>query len=274
MEHWNIRVISDSLGETGEHVVHALMKQFPTKRYHVVRYPNIVSKEQVDDIFVFLKRGEIVISTIVLEDLRNYLIQKGNDEGIYVFDILGGPIKQFEQVFGEQATQRPGGIRELDDDYFNKIAAIEFTVKYDDGRDPRGIMMADIILIGVSRTSKTPTSMFLANKGYKVVNVPMVPEIEVPKELFEADPNRIVGLIIDPDKLNLIRIERLRALGLDSSANYANDERIREELEYALKVMNKIGCSIIDVSNSTIEGTAGRVVEILEDHFPEGIKKK
>ncbi len=273
MAHWNIRVISDSLGETGEHVVHALMKQFPNQRYHVVRYPHIVSTEQVDDIFVFLKRGEIVISTIVLEDLRNYLIQKGQEDGIHVFDILGGPIKQFEMAFGEHATQRPGGIRELDDDYFDKIAAIEFTVKYDDGKDPRGIMMADAVLIGVSRTSKTPTSMFLANKGYKVVNIPLVPEIPVPKELYQADPKRVIGLIIDPEKLNKIRIERLKSLGIDSTADYANDQRIREELEYAKKVISDIGCDVIDVTNSTIEGTAGRIVDILREHFPQGIIK-
>ncbi|MDO5718788.1 MAG: pyruvate, water dikinase regulatory protein [Tissierellia bacterium] len=263
MKQWDIRVISDSVGETGEQVVHALMKQFPGIRYQVIRYPNVKTTRQVDDILVFLHEGDIVISTIVLEDLRNYLIDKANREKLNVFDILGGPIKQFENVFGIAASEQPGAIRELDEDYFGKIAAIEFTVRYDDGKDPRGLPMADIVLIGVSRTSKTPTSMYLANKGYKVVNIPMVPEIEPPRELFEIDPKKVIGLIIDPDKLNKIRQDRLKSLGIPESSEYADDERIKKELDYAIGIMNKIGCSIIDVSNSTIEGTAGHIVEIL-----------
>ncbi|MDO5689948.1 MAG: pyruvate, water dikinase regulatory protein [Tissierellia bacterium] len=268
MHQWNIRVISDSLGETGEQVVHAMMKQFPSIRYHVVRYPGVISEEQIDNILLFLEEGEIVISTIVLEELRNYLLEQASTQNIHVFDILGGPLMQFEGVFGIKAVMKPGANRELDTDYFSKIAAIEFTVKYDDGKDPRGIPMADVTLVGVSRTSKTPTSMYLANKGYKVVNIPMVPEIEAPKELFTSDPKRIIGLIIDPDKLNAIREERLRSLGIEGGSTYAQDERIRKELVYAKGIMKKIGCEVLDVSNSTIEGTAGEIVKILNRNFP------
>ena len=155
-------------------------------------------------------------------------------------------------------------MRQLDDAYFRKIEAIEFAVKYDDGRDPRGVLNADIVLVGVSRTSKTPLSMYLAHKGFKVANVPLVPEVLPPEELYKIPRNNCVGLIITPDKLNAIRKERLRNLGLTSQANYASFERILEELDYAEKIMKRLGCPVINVSNKAIEETADYILEVLK----------
>jgi regulator of PEP synthase PpsR (kinase-PPPase family) len=155
-------------------------------------------------------------------------------------------------------------MRKLDDEYFRKIEAIEFAVKYDDGRDPRGILRADIVLVGVSRTSKTPLSMYLAHKRYKVANVPIVPEVKPPDELYQIPRSKCVGLIISPDKLNEIRTERLKALGLGARANYASYERILEELDYAEKIMKRVGCPVINVSNKAIEETAGLILDILK----------
>ena len=126
-----------------------------------------------------------------------------------------------ERTLDEKPLEKPGLVHQLDDDYFKKIEAIEFAVKYDDGRDPRGILLADIVLIGVSRTSKTPLSQYLAHKRYKVANVPLVPEVEPPDELFQVDPKKCFGLVISPEKLNNIRKERLIALGLNDDASYA-----------------------------------------------------
>lgn len=129
-------------------------------------------------------------------------------------------------------------------------------------------MDADIVLLGVSRTSKTPTSMYLANKGYKVVNVPLVPEITPPKEIFLKDPRRIIGLVLDPVKLNRIREKRLIALGIEDNSLYANDERIRKELSYAYELFDKLGVRIIDVTNSSIEKTASTIIDIMKKLFP------
>lgn len=262
-----IRVISDSLGETGEMVVKAIMKQFPNVYFKISRYSNIVNKDQIDAILAEVTPSDPVISTIVIEDLRNYLIEKANQKSLMVFDILGGPIKQFEKVFGQTALGKPAILRVMDDKYFSKISAIEFTMKYDDGRDSRGLQEADVVLIGVSRTSKTPTCINLAVKGYRAINVPLVPEIDLPRELFSIDPRKIVGLVIDPVKLNSIRKERLKKLGIYSDSSYSDYTRIREELDYANLIMQELGVKVIDVTESTIEMTAMKVIEILNKNF-------
>src|SRR5699024_9564477 len=151
-----------------------------------------------------------------------------------------------------QPKRESGLIRKLDKNYFKKEEAVEFAVKYDDGKDPRGIRNADLILVGISRTSKTQLSMYLAHKNYKVANIPLVSEVPVHNELFEKDSKRVVGLVANSTKLNEIRQERLKALGLNNNANYANVTRINEELEYSKKIMDKLGCIVIDVSNKAI----------------------
>jgi [pyruvate, water dikinase]-phosphate phosphotransferase / [pyruvate, water dikinase] kinase len=137
-------------------------------------------------------------------------------------------------------------------------------VKYDDGKDPRGVLGADVVLIGVSRTSKTPLSMYLAHKRLKVANVPLVPEVEPPEELFQIPTSRCIGLTIDPQQLNHIRQERLKSLGLATGANYASMERIIYELEYADQVIRRLGCPLIDVSNKAVEETANMILDMLK----------
>jgi [pyruvate, water dikinase]-phosphate phosphotransferase / [pyruvate, water dikinase] kinase len=175
-------------------------------------------------------------------------------------DIIGPMISKMEHAFQKTPKNEPGLVHKLDEDYFKKIEAIEFAVKYDDGRDPRGILKADIILVGVSRTSKTPLSQYLAHKRLKVANVPIVPEVEPPEELFLVPQEKCFGLKITPNKLNDIRRERLKALGLDDHANYANMNRIKNELEYFEKVISRIGCTVIDVSNKAVEETANVIL--------------
>ncbi|HEO7012662.1 TPA: kinase/pyrophosphorylase, partial [Streptococcus agalactiae] len=155
-------------------------------------------------------------------------------------------------------------LRRLDNDYFKRVESIEFAVKYDDGRDPRGILQADLVIIGISRTSKTPLSMFLADKNIKVINIPLVPEVPVPKELRMIDSRRIIGLTNSVDHLNQVRKVRLKSLGLSSTANYASLERILEETRYAEEVMKNLGCPIINVSDKAIEETATIILEILK----------
>lgn len=170
----------------------------------------------------------------------------------------------FTKVYGKEPKYQPKLIRKLDEEYFKKIEAIEFAVKYDDGKDPRGVKWADIVLIGVSRTSKTPLAMYLAHHGFKVANVPIVPEVSPPEEIYQIPRNKCVGLTISPDKLNEVRRERLKSLGLNLETNYASLERIFNELDFADGIMKRIGCPIIDVSNKAVEETANLIIHILK----------
>lgn len=206
----------------------------------------------------------MIAFTIVIEDLKEYLLNKANQIGIKTVDIMGPMINALKLIYQTPPKMKPGLVRQLDEDYFKKVEAIEFAVKYDDGRDPRGILKADIVLIGVSRTSKTPLSMYLAHKRIKVANVPLVPEVEPADELFHVSSKKIIGLKISPEKLNSIRTERLKSLGLTVQSNYANYERILEELDHAENVMKKIGCMVIDVSNKAIEETANIILEMIK----------
>jgi regulator of PEP synthase PpsR (kinase-PPPase family) len=180
---------------------------------------------------------------------------------------MSEPLMAIENLLGIAPRREAGLIRRLDENYFKKVEAVEFAVKYDDGKDARGVKKADICLVGISRTSKTPLSMYLAHKNYKVANVPLVPEVSAPNEIFEKDIRRVIGLVADPVKLNEIRKIRLKALGLSDNANYANVDRINKELEYSKEIMKKLGCVVIDVSNSAIEETASIIIDHMKKNF-------
>lgn len=259
-----IHVVSDSIGETAEHVVKAAVSQFDTINYMIKRHSYVNEIKYVDEIINYAKNEKGIIAyTLVLPEIREALKKQAEAEGIPTVDLITGIIDTFSGLFGCEPKKEPGLIRRLDVEYFKRVEAIEFAVKYDDGKDVRGIKNADVVLIGVSRTSKTPLSMYLANKNIKVANVPLVPEVQVPKELFEIDKRKIIGLMTNPIKLNEIRIERLKALGLKDDANYANFDRILMELDYAENVMKKIGCPVIDVATKAVEETAGIIIEIM-----------
>ncbi len=261
-----VYVVSDSVGETAEFVVKAVATQFNGKSMTIKRNSYVEDYEDIEDTLMLARQENkaIIAYTIVISDLKDYLDKRAAEEGILAVDLLQPLMNAFTQKFERIPNRQPGLMRKLDDDYFRKIEAIEFAVKYDDGRDPRGIVRSDIVLIGVSRTSKTPLSMYLAHNRFKVANVPLVPEVKPPDELFTVPRNKCIGLIISPDKLNQIRTERLKALGLTSQANYASFERILEELDYAEKIMKRVGCPVINVSNKAIEETASLILEILK----------
>lgn len=259
-----VYVLSDSIGETGELLSKAALSQFNQGRYEVRKFPYITDEEQITQIFE--EAGDkpcVFIYTIVIENLKQYIIKKGLEYGILTIDLMSPALDAISAVLGYEPKRESGLIRKLDENYFKKVEAVEFAVKYDDGKDPRGIKKADIVLVGISRTSKTPLSMYLAHKNFKVANVPLVPEVSAPKELFEKDTKKIIGLVANPLKLNEIRQERLISLGLDNNASYANLDRIHEELEYSKETMEKLGCMVIDVSNKAIEETAGLIIEYM-----------
>ncbi|TRM12730.1 kinase/pyrophosphorylase [Lentibacillus cibarius] len=260
-----VYVLSDSVGETAELVIKAGLSQFNNGEYRIQRIPYVEDKKTIDDSLVLALENQALIGfTIVDPELRAYLNEQAAAKGLEAIDIMGPMLNSMQEVFGKEPHMEPGLVHKLDEDYFRRVEAIEFAVKYDDGRDPRGIARADIILIGVSRTSKTPLSQYLASKRIKVANVPIVPEVDPPEELFEVDPAKCIGLRISAEKLNDIRKERLKALGLGDQATYANMQRIHQELEYFNKVVNKIGCKVVDVSYKAVEETANTIMRLMK----------
>ncbi len=206
--------------------------------------------------------ASIIAYTLVSPELRAVLVKEAQKHGITTVDIMTPMIDALEGLMQRRPRLEPGLVRKVDEEYFRKVEAIEFAVKYDDGKDPRGIARADLVVIGVSRTSKTPLCMYLAHKRIRAANVPLVPEVAPPEEVFQLPPHKLIGLVIKPQHLNEIRRERLKTLGLTANADYASMERIMKELEYAEGIMKKAGCSIIDVTSKAVEETASRVLEI------------
>lgn len=260
-------ILSDSTGETAELVCKAALSQFEGLDYDIERFPYVQSEDKVDELLrgVFNEGTSVVmVYTLASSELREYLARRAREKGIVEIDILGPLISALEKVSGIKASGKPGLLRRMDEAYFRRIRAIEFAVKCDDGRYLPGVKNADVVIIGVSRSSKTPVSMYLAYRGIYAANVPLVPEIALPKELLEVDRNRVVGLTIEPEKLVQIRQERLRLMGLSPDVNYVKLERVIEELEYAESVMKRLGVPIINVTNKAIEETAHEIIYYLE----------
>lgn len=261
-----IFVISDSIGETAEQVAKAASAQYPECEIRIRWIPYVTEIESIQEVISEAKDlDSIIMFTLVVPELRKYLVEQAIENNITYVDIMGPAIDAIAKITGQHPTDIPGAVRKLDDEYFRKIEAVEFAVKYDDCKDPRGIKKADLVLLGISRTSKTPLGMFLATKNIKVANIPLLPEVKPPKELFEISPKKIIGLVISSDHLNPIRLERLKSHGLSSEANYASKERIAYEHKYAEEIMDRIGCRVVDVTDKAIEETANTILQILKE---------
>lgn len=259
-----VYVVSDSLGDTAESVAKATVSQFD-ENIDIIRVPFIRHTEQIQRVIdEAAERGAVVCHTLVSAELRADFERIAEAKHVKYVDILGPMLNMVGTVSTTRPRMKPGIIHKLDEEYFKKVEAIEFAVKYDDGKNPAGFEKADVVLIGVSRTSKTPLSMYMAHKKFKVANLPLVPEVQLPEEIFHVPPYRIVGLIIDPYKLNTIRSERMKALGFSGTANYTDIDRIEDELSYAKEVMRQLHCPVIDVSNKAIEETATRIMSIVQ----------
>lgn len=259
-----VYVVSDSLGDTAESVAKATVSQFD-ENIDIIRVPFIRHTEQIQRVIdEAAERGAVVCHTLVSAELRADFERIAEAKHVKYVDILGPMLNMVGTVSTTRPRMKPGIIHKLDEEYFKKVEAIEFAVKYDDGKNPDGFEKADVVLIGVSRTSKTPLSMYMAHKKFKVANLPLVPEVQLPEEIFHVPPYRIVGLIIDPYKLNTIRSERMKALGFSGTANYTDIDRIEDELSYAKEVMRQLHCPVIDVSNKAIEETATRIMSIVQ----------
>lgn len=263
----NIYIISDSLGETANSLAQAALVQFPEDKFEIQKYPMVKSKEILTGILNSAKKEHaMIIHTFVDSDFSNAINEFCQTENLPVIDAISNVINTIASITGKKPLGESGINHNTNESYFNRIEAIEFAVTYDDGKDPSGFTKADIVLLGVSRTSKTPLSLYLANHGYKVANLPLVPKTKIPDEIFQVDPNRVFGLTNDVAVLNNIRRQRMIAYGLNPDTVYSNTDSIQAELDFATDLYRKIGCLQINVANKSIEETAMFIIESLTQH--------
>jgi regulator of PEP synthase PpsR (kinase-PPPase family) len=262
-----IDVLSDSTGETAEKVVRAAMLQFPHSGAHIRVHTRVRTKEAARPVLERAAReGALVVFTVVSPELREFIHASSYELKVEALDLIGSLIGKLGTFLDRQPINMPSAMLPLSDEYFRRIEAVEFTVKSDDGKEPRNFKKADLILVGVSRTSKTPLSTLLAQRGLKVANLPLVLGVPPPPELDEAPQDRIVGLTIGLDPLVEIRKARLKQLGMSVDANYGLREQVKEELEYASRVFKEHAqWPVIDVTGRAIEETAVIILESLKE---------
>jgi regulator of PEP synthase PpsR (kinase-PPPase family) len=260
-----LHVVSDATGETAARLVQALEAQFPEQEFVEIRHPRVESEEDLHLAVNRMKgRPAVVVYTLVEPELRDAMRTLCRRARLHYCDLLGQPIDAVARVSGMAARMTPGSRPPLNSAYFKRMEAIEFAVRFDDGVG-RGLKDADVVLVGVSRTSKTPLSIYLGYLGYKSANVPVVKGIEPPAELFDIEPGKIVGLTIDPNRLVEIRRARVKTMGASRNRQYAELMEIYEELDEATKLHRRLGCPVIDISELSIEETAHRILRVVAE---------
>lgn len=259
-------VISDGTGETASAITRAAMAQFQDKEIFFTRYKNIRTKEQIDAIFQEAAiHHDIVIYTIVSVELRTYILELSKRDHVRSVDVMGPLLSAFSNFFESEPNYQPGILHAVNDQYFKRVAAIEFTLNHDDGRNINSLEEADVVLVGISRTSKTPLSMYLSLEGIKVVNVPIVMGVPVPDKLFQIDQRKIFGLTIDPEALFQIRKNRLSRLGLSKDeGDYADISKVTEEIEWANRIFGENKrWPVFNVTGKALEETAAEIIKLL-----------
>ncbi len=257
----NIFLVSDSTGETAEKIFKAAVAQFTNADTQLHRRRYIRSEEHIKALLDEAKNMEaLIIFTFVSEPLRLKMREGALNSGLFAVDLMGPVLTALSHFLDKPAHSEPGRIHRIDTDYFGRVEAVQFTVKHDDGQNIHGLPNADIVLVGPSRTAKTPLSIYLARFGYKVANIPIILNLPLQKELLSVDPNRVVALMIDPKRLMEIRAARLKKLKQPLS-NYANIESIVEELKYCREIYRQHPqWEVIDVSGRAVEEVATDVM--------------
>jgi len=262
---WEVFLLSDATGETAENMVQAALSQFREKPAILRRFSNVRSKNQIYEILDrALASQALVVFTLVNSELAQLAYEECDALGLACHDLLTPLLRRLAEQVGHSPQEMPGLLHGMDEEYFRRIDAVEFTVKHDDGQECRNLHKADIVLAGVSRSSKTPVSIYLAHRGWKVANVPIVAGIAPPPELLKVDPVKVAGLIIDPQRLHEMRTARLVNMGQNPRAEYADYERIEEEISAARRLFRKQRWTIIDVSTKAIEETANEILHKLK----------
>ena len=264
---YQIYLISDSTGETLDRIFLALKAQFKNIEYKVHPYSFTRTQNQIIKILETAKKNEnsIILYTIVDNGLAKFLANQSEDKGLPCFGVLGNLILSFSKLLNQRASHQPSGQHVLNEEYYQRIEAIQFTMSHDDGNLVNEVGKSDIILLGVSRTSKTPTSIYLANKGYKTSNIPLINEKSIPKILKENPKlSCVVGLNTEPQRLVDIRKNRMNSLKETDNTKYTNIDNIQKEIEEAKKTFKKYGWPSIDVTRKSVEETAASIIKIYE----------
>ncbi len=270
---YQIYLISDSTGETLDRIFLALKAQFKNIEYKVHSYSFTRTENQILKILENAKKDQhsVILYTIVDNNLAKYLANVSDEKKIPCFGVLGNLILNFSKILNQKASHEPSGQHALNEEYYERIEAIQFTMNHDDGNSTKDIDKSDIILVGVSRTSKTPTSIYLANRGFKTSNIPLINENSLPKKLKDNPKlTCVVGLSTEPERLVEVRKNRMNSLKETENKDYTNIENITKEIAEAKKTFQKYRWPVIDVTRKSVEEAAASIIKIHEIYHNDG----
>jgi regulator of PEP synthase PpsR (kinase-PPPase family) len=261
-------VISDGTGQTATDMARSAMVQFEEKDVYFTRYKNIRTREQIEAIFNEAAiHHDMIVYTIVSGEIREYIKEISRKKHVRSVDLLGPVLESFANYFEREPAMEPGRLHAVNDDYFNRVAAIEFTLNHDDGKNMNSLETCDAVLVGISRTSKTPLSIYLSMKGIKVVNIPIIPNIDLPEKLFDVDQRKVFALTIDADALYHIRQNRLTRLGVSPTSNtgdYAEMSKVIDEIDWADNIFKENKrWPVFNVTGKALEETAAEIQKLL-----------
>ena len=265
-EKYNVYLVSDSTGETLDRIFLSLKSQFANFDYEKKEFAFVRTEQQIDKIIKECNKSEnsLILYTIVETKLAKYIAKQSEINDVPCFGILGNLILSFSKLLNQKAIHKPSAQHVLDADYYKRIEAIQFTMTHDDGKKVDDINNADVILLGVSRTSKTPTSIYLANRGYKTINIPLVPDRKLPENLISNTKACIIGLIADPERLADIRRNRVAIMKDHKIKEYTELEHIKKEVNESKNLFKRNNWPIIDVTRRSVEETAASILKIIE----------
>jgi [pyruvate, water dikinase]-phosphate phosphotransferase / [pyruvate, water dikinase] kinase len=265
-EKYNVYLVSDSTGETLDRIFLSLKSQFANFEYEKKEFAFVRTEQQIDKIIKECNQIQngLILYTIVETKLAKYISNKSEENNVPCFGILGNLILSFSKLLNQRAIHKPSAQHVLDEDYYKRIEAIQFTMTHDDGKKVDDINNADVVLLGVSRTSKTPTSIYLANRGYKTVNVPLVLDQKIPDGLVTNKNSCIIGLIADPERLADIRRNRVAIMKDNNLKEYTDLKFIKDEVENSKKLFKRNNWPVIDVTRRSVEETAASILKIIE----------
>ena len=265
-EKYNVYLVSDSTGETLDRIFLSLKSQFKNFEYEKKEFAFVRTEQQIDKIINECNNSEnsLILYTIVETKLAKYISRQSEASKVPCFGILGNLILSFSKLLNQKAIHKPSAQHVLDDDYYRRIEAIQFTMAHDDGKKIDDLNNADVILLGVSRTSKTPTSIYLANRGYRTINIPLIPNQNIPKDLNNNFKSCIIGLVADPERLADIRRNRVAIMNDHNIKDYTDLQFIKKEIEDSKNLFKKNNWPIIDVTRKSVEETAASILKIIE----------
>lgn len=259
-----IFIISGGAGASAEQLVHTILAQFPESRVRVVTVSNVRFVSQLEDVIQQAAAlGATVVYTLVDDNLHASMIALAARNGVIAIDLMGPLLERVSTVLGQTPQGQPGLYRKLHKAYFDRVAAIEYTISHDDGQRSETWSQAEILLLGVSRSGKTPLSLYLSVLGWKVANLPLVVGLKPPAELIQVDRWRVIGLKIEPGQLLAFRQQRQQRLGVSGPSEYTDPLKIYEELQYAIQIYRTRGFSTIDVTDKPIESTADEIIRLI-----------